>query len=248
MATSFPPSSLVFNPFLSAAADKIRFWRSKLNGLSSLALEPELQSIMGSLEGEEVFITNELHKSIGLRKIHLEIAVIGSDLQILHCIFFPDPRFDIPIFGADIVVSSYGITAAIIDLSPVSTELPEKVIYNLEKLTDRNFSQKRELPEWGTIFSPYVQFIRPNGKEEENLFLEIVDDYLRVLLDVLVTSSPQESNSPSTIERHQAQVNYCNQQKLNDKTKAVLSKAFSPHWADRYIEKLLFDIPPSLEN
>ena len=43
---------------------------------------------------------------------------------------------------------------------------------------------------------------------------------------------------------------YCHaddkQQKRNDKTRRVLEKAFSVEWADRYIEELLFDNPPTL--
>ena len=247
MVRSIPNKSLELNPFLEAVADRIRFLRSELPGLVPMDLEPELQSIIGSLEGEEVFIRNELHRSIGLRKLHLEIALIGSDLQILHCIFFPDPRFDIPIFGADIVVTSFGISAAIVDLSPVSPQLPKKVIKDLERFPIPKFRYVRQLPQWGDIFSSYVQFIKPNGGEEESLFLSVVDQYLSILLSLVGDTSPESVDSASTIERYQRQIHYCNQQKLNDKTKAVLSKAFSVHWAERYIDKLLFDTPPPLK-
>ena len=243
-----PDTKLELNPFLVAAADRIRDWRSKFAGLAPLALEPEMASIIGSLEGEQVIIHNELHFATGLRKLHLEVAAIGSDLQILHCIFFPDPKFNIPIFGTDIVVASLGITAAIVDLSPSASALPKEVLEKLEKIDIPNFNCVRELPEWGNIFSPYVQFIRPNSKLEESFFLDLIDDYLHVLFSVVANTSSEESYLASTIERYQGQINYCNQQKLNDKTKAVLSKAFSPLWAERYIGKLLFDTPPPLSN
>ena len=48
------------------------------------------------------------------------------------------------------------------------------------------------------------------------------------------------------MRRWQGQLNYCRQQKLNDKTRRVLEKAFNPAWADHYIEQLLFDDPPEL--
>ena len=34
----------------------------------------------------------------------MEIASLGP-LDILHCIWYPDPEFDLPIFGADIVAN-----------------------------------------------------------------------------------------------------------------------------------------------
>ena len=54
----------------------------------------------------------------GLRKVHMEIASLGP-LDILHCIWYPDPEFDLPIFGADIVANNRMVSAAITDISPV---------------------------------------------------------------------------------------------------------------------------------
>ena len=58
------------------------------------------------------------------------------------------------------------------------------------------------------------------------------------------SAEPQPIDHPDTVRRHQGQLSYCQQQKRNDKTRRVLEKAFSPSWADRYIEALLFDDPP----
>ena len=43
------------------------------------------------------------------------------------------------------------------------------------------FRQVRDLPGWGTIFSPHVCFIRPDGAEEEALFRSRVEDVLAIL-------------------------------------------------------------------
>ncbi len=227
-------------------ANKIRTRRMELTELIPIDLDPQLQSIRGSIDGEMLFIRNELHRCKGLRKLHLELAILGSGLQILHCVFFPEPTFDIPIFGADVVAGPLGISAAIVDLSPVGRDLPILLQRKLENLPVRNFAQNRQLPAWGNIFSSYVQFIRPSGLSEEALFLNLVDDYLKILVDVLQSTHAESVDSASTIERYQAQFSYCLQQKRNDKTRSVLAKAFNPQWADRYIDKLLFETPPPL--
>ncbi len=229
---------------MEALAERIRCRRELLPELSPLAVDPELEAISGTLDGELLFIRNELHRCRGLRKLHLEIARLGAGLQILHSVFFPDPRFDLPIFGADIVAGPAGISAAIVDLSPVGTSLPSVVLDGLEALPVSPFKQVRELPAWGTIFSPFVQFIRPAGQEEESWFVDLVDGYLTVLSHAVEVSAPNAPDAASTIQRHQGQLSYCLQQKRNDKTRRVLEKAFNPQWADRYIEELLFDDPP----
>lgn len=97
----------------------------------------------------------------------------------------------------------------------------------------------------GNHFSPYVRFIRPVNSTEEAWFVDLVESYLTVLRGAVETLEPDASDAVSTLDRHQGQLSYCLQQKRNDKTRRVLEKAFSVEWADRYIEELLFDDPPT---
>lgn len=236
-------AALGIHPLVDALAERIRSCWQELPELQPLAVDPELETISSSLDGEDLFIRNELRSSRGLRKLHLETARLGAGLQILHCVFFPDPRYNLPVFGADIVAGRGVVSAAIVDLSPVDGSLPEPVLRRLEALPQRRFSQERELPEWGTIFSPYVRFVRPADAAEEQQFIELVADFLTVLAQASAEVEAQPIDHPDTVRRHQGQLSYCQQQKRNDKTRRVLEKAFNPEWADRYIEELLFDDP-----
>ncbi len=224
-------------------AKMIRERRSSLPGIAPVEIEPNMREIYGELDGESLTINNEIFRCRGLRKLHLEMATLGGGLQILHCVFFPDPRFDLPIFGLDLVAGPIGISAAIVDLSPVRSEMPQALRKALENVDRPSFTQVRDLPAWGSIFSPYVTFIRPADRSEEKLFMSLVEDYLNVLNDALRSTNQDYLDSTLTIERCQGQISYCIQQKRNDKTRSVLAKAFSPEWADRYIEEVLFDFP-----
>jgi phycocyanobilin:ferredoxin oxidoreductase len=228
---------------VDALAERIRHVRQGLPELRPLELDPALEAISGSLDGERLFIRNELHRSRGLRKLHLETARLGAGLQILHCVFFPDPRYDLPVFGADIVAGRGVVSAAIVDLSPVTETLPVEIASRLEQRTRPPFSEIRELPAWGAIFSPHVLFVRPRTPEEEGWFVNEVAAVLELLGDATRTAHPKEWNDPATVSRWKGQVHYCHQQKQNDKTRRVLEKAFNPDWANTYIETLLFDDP-----
>jgi phycocyanobilin:ferredoxin oxidoreductase len=229
---------------VEALAERIRSsWRD-LPDLAPLAVEPDLEAISGRLDGEALFIRNELWSSRGLRKLHLETARFGLGLQILHCVWFPDPRCDLPVFGADIVASPAGVSAAIVDLSPVRGVLPEGFAAALDAREQRPYRQRRELPAWGGIFSPFVLFIRPADALEEQWFVEEVGEILSILAEASRMAPLLAPDDPATVERWHGQLQYCKQQKQNDKSRRVLEKAFSPAWADRYIEELLFDDPP----
>jgi phycocyanobilin:ferredoxin oxidoreductase len=178
-----------------------------------------------------------------LRKLHLETARLGAGLQILHCVYFPDPRYDLPVFGADIVAGRGVVSAAIVDLSPVTPALPPQIEAALAERHRAPFSEVRELPPWGSIFSPHVLFVRPRTPEEEGWFVEEVAAFLALLGQASTTVQPQPWDDAATLARWEGQLRYCQQQKQNDKTRRVLEKAFNPEWANTYIETLLFDDP-----
>jgi len=233
------------HPLMDALAARIRSRWQLLPELAPLALADDLAEISGSLDGEALFIRNELAQCRGLRKLHLETARLGAGLQILHCVFFPDPRFDLPVFGADVVASPAGVSAAIADLSPTCGALPLGLDQALAADPAPAFRQRRELPPWGSIFSSHVCFIRPDGADEEQAFVDRVDRFLQLLHNAIDAGAADAADAPATVKRWQGQLSYCRQQKRNDKTRRVLEKAFNPSWADRYIEELLFDDPPA---
>ena len=117
-----------------------------------------LQNDFEEIKHNEVYISNEMWHCPGLRKIHLEVAKT-KHLDVLHCVFFPDPRYNLPIFGADIIATPSVVTAAIVDISPISGA---DYIYDKIKIISDNFTfnEPRPLPEWADIFSPYMKFQR----------------------------------------------------------------------------------------
>ena len=211
--------------------------------LSPYQLPDGLGYVEGKLEGERLVIENRCYQSPQFRKMHLELAKVGRGVDILHCVMFPNPYYALPMFGCDIVAGKKGVSAAIADLSPTNPELTLSNEYNqaLSQLETPNFSDQRELPEWGDIFSDYCLFIRPHTQEEEKLFLQRVGNFLRVHC--------QQANQSQTVSNKERELNiqgqqyYCEKQQQNDKTRRVLERAFGQAWADKYMTQVLFDIP-----
>ena len=172
------------HPLLLEAIELIKNRIHALSDVESLSFDPKSSEIYRNLDKEELFIFNEFYQAKGFRKIHLEVAKLGESLEILHCVFFPDPCYELPIFGVDLVIRSNKISAAIVDLSPVGKHLPDSLISQMRSLKVPKFNEPGKLPEWGFIFSPYVCFIRPVDFLEEKLFLELIDQYLSLLLSL----------------------------------------------------------------
>ena len=234
-------TKIKLNPLLLEAFELIKIKITPLTDLEHLEIDPKLSKIYRNVNKEELFIFNEFYQAKGFRKIHLEIAKLGKSLQILHCVFFPDPRYELPIFGADLIINSNSISAAIVDLSPVGKHLPEPLLDRISALQVPKFNEPAKLPEWGFIFSPHVCFARPVDSIEEKSFLKLIDQYLSLLLSLLVNVKVNDIDSLDSMDRLNYQKRYCSNQKRNEKTRNILTKFFGSTWADEYINKILFE-------
>lgn len=221
---------------MNLVEDVAKLIRHSLEDLPEV--EP-LENDHSVINKDDVSITNEMWKCKGMRKLHLEIGYTDH-LEVLHCVLFPDPRYNLPIFGCDVVDNGKIVTAAIVDISPVTgvNKFYDKIKPIADQYNDFEF---RHLPDWADIFSPYCKFMR---------LIEDIEkaNYYNLLLHYLIeyTKEIKEANPGSplvTYQRHQDQVRYCTQQRKNVKTEAVLGKWFGKEWARTYIDTVLFDNP-----
>lgn len=218
-------------------------WQHYLS-LSPYTIPEDLGYVEGNLEGEKLLIENRCYQTPQFRKLHLELAKVSHRLDILHCVMFPHSNYNLPIFGVDLVGGKRLISAAIVDLSPVTTERILPISYRsvLAKLPKIKFSQHRDLPKWGDIFSEFCIFVRPADAQEEAAFLDQVKNFLtlhcQIATAMMPISSPYQEAEILAGQRY-----YCTQQQHNDKTRRILEQSFGQQWAQRYITTMLFDSP-----
>tara|TARA_B100000900_G_scaffold115298_4_gene96870 strand:+ start:4216 stop:4749 length:534 start_codon:yes stop_codon:yes gene_type:complete len=175
-----------------------------------------------------------------LRRIHLERA-ITPNVEILHSVFWPDPSYDLPVFGCDIVVANGNVTAAIVDISPFHKQL-DYMYDDIRDVSNQYNFEPRHLPEWGDVFSPYCKFQRLKNGSEIDKFYECTKEYIKIYTQ-MVRESQEDMEWLDVLRRYDDQLYYVNQQRKNTKTRAVLSQWFDTSWANTYIEQVLFDKP-----
>ena len=237
MQPSITDGSGGLHPLVTALADCIRSSWADLPDLqpltSQLISSPSAAASMGKR------CSFAMSCALPWAATHLEIARLGVGLQILHCVWFPDPRFDLPISG---LMLSLGLR----EFPPPSLIFPRLALNcRLRSLLDRwlpaPVSSRAELPGWGTIFP--LRVFHPSRRRGRR----VPSGSCCCLLRVPFSRPWGRSGSMdeiTTITRFEGQLRYCLQQRRNDKTRRVLEKAFNTSWADRYISELLFDDPP----
>ena len=249
MPTSVVTSSIRQHqhPLVRQLAEGIdQIWHRHLD-LSPYYLPEDLGYVEGKLEGEKLVIENRCYQTPQFRKLHLELARIGKNLDILHCVMFPRAEYGLPVFGCDIVSGRGQVSAAIVDLSAgtASGALTDSYAEALSDYAQTSegslYTQPRELPEWGKkIFSDFCCFVKPTTPQEEAQFLKQAESYLKVHIQHAIASEPDVERTQEFLERQRY---YCQQQQKNDKTRRVLEKAFGRQWAERYMTTVLFDMP-----
>ncbi|MFW6358194.1 MAG: phycocyanobilin:ferredoxin oxidoreductase [Chroococcales cyanobacterium] len=231
------------HPLIRQLADTIEACWNQYLELSLYTLPPEMGYVEGKLEDEKLVIENRCYQTPQFRKMHLELAKVGNNLDILHCVMFPRIEYTLPMFGCDLVGGRGQISAAIADLSPLNAERTLSPSYTkpLSALPVYAFSHPRELPVWGDIFSEFCLFIRPTNAEEEAQFLTRLKGYLEIHCQNAIQAQPASSEQQAL--NLAGQQNYCTKQQKNDKTRRVLEKAFGEDWAELYMSSVLFDFP-----
>ncbi|MGB3788964.1 MAG: phycocyanobilin:ferredoxin oxidoreductase [Phormidesmis sp.] len=230
------------HPLVCQLADGIEAIWQQLD-LSPYYLPEDLGYVEGKLEGEKLIIENRCYQTPQFRKMHLELAKIGKNLDILHCVMFPRLEYELPIFGCDIVSGRGQISAAIVDLSAATAEgrLTGEYISRLSQIAWSSYSHPRDLPDWGKrIFSDFCCFVKPTTPAEEQQFLSQTKTYLSIHVQTALSKLPVPERRAEFLSRQRY---YCKQQQQNDKTRRVLEKAFDPQWAERYMTTVLFDLP-----
>jgi phycocyanobilin:ferredoxin oxidoreductase len=127
-------------------------------------------------------------------------------------------------------------------LSPVQADrtLPSTYHQALSSLPNLPFSQTRELPIWGNIFSTHFIFVRPVDHSEKDYFLQRTQQLLTIHCNIATqTYSVISRNEKALIVAGQRY--YCHRQRENDKTRQILEKSFGTDWTERYMSTILFD-------
>jgi phycocyanobilin:ferredoxin oxidoreductase len=172
--------------------------------------------------------SNRRYVGENYRMAHIE-RYSDKNLEVLHFTCFPNPTFQHPIFGFDIITTDKKPLAAFMDWSPVDNNTSIKTGYKYEK--------EYPLPDWAkVIFSPSPMAIVPNDSEMNTIANDVTSNfeiYLKILND-----SKEALDRVNYIVA--AQNRYCDNQQKNQRTYNVLKAKLGEERAKYFITNILF--------
>jgi phycocyanobilin:ferredoxin oxidoreductase len=172
--------------------------------------------------------SNKRYVGDNYRLAHIE-RYSDSNLEVLHFTCFPNPTFQHPIFGFDIITTDKKPLAAFMDWSPVDNTTRIKSGYKYEK--------EYPLPDWAkAIFSETPLAIIPNDSEIDTLSYDVTQNF-EIYLDILNNSKEALNRVDYIIA---AQNRYCENQQKNQRTYNVLKAKLGQDRAKYFMENILF--------
>jgi len=241
-----------YAPFLDEALRRIT---ARLGPLEDYEIPPELREAK-TADGKTS--TKTVAFSSGDRLRHIRAALVGPadpaepGARVLNFVCFPNPDYDLPVFGADLVTLPGG-HLILIDLHPMvpAAEHSRVVLPAIAPIHARyQGSESSSLP-WGgelpekakPFFSPAVLWTRlpadstGTAKLESEVCSGALFDYLDVFLDLVASAEPR---LPSD-DRAEAQRRYSRYRIENDPARGMLTRMHGEEWTERLINEVLFD-------
>jgi len=174
---------------------------------------------------EDFGLINHRWYSKQFRLAHVE-RFEQPKFSVLHTVIFPHLTDPSPIFGFDIIASDTKATGLFFDFSPT--------VEDYGVISSNVWSEPRERPEWGTIFSEHWIACRPSFEEADTIS-NLACELLRKYLSELGTKTTE--HVPQVIEK---QNQYSLNQRQNTHTTRVLMKILGPERGQYFVENILF--------
>lgn len=211
------------------------------------------EGIMGKGKREEkVLTTSHAFRSSKLRQIRAAHVQGGNSLQVLNFVIFPEPKYDLPFFGADLVTLPGGHLIAL-DMQPLfrdSLEYQQKYtqpILPIFQAHQQHLTWGGDFPEEAQpFFSPAFLWTRPQKTEVvENRVFAAFKDYLQAYLDFV--NQAVAISDPEKLEAIlQAQKRYINYRAEKDPARGMFTRLYGSEWTEEYIHGFLFDLERKL--
>lgn len=163
---------------------------------------------------------------------------------------FPEPHYDVPIFGAD-VVSLPGGHLAVLDFQPVVDSVDQTYLNRYYKVLDKAYHHHSNalgpiegIPEAARpFFSPYYLFARASTEVMVTQVYPAFLDYLGAYLHMWASGQVHPLVDPQAKEAvHARHVAYSQYRAEKDPARGMLTRMYGEEWTERFIHEVLFDL------
>lgn len=229
------------------------FWEWQLehmkNSLSNLQSDDLSLSDFGYKDNKDkkARIVSQCYKSDEYRKIRMTYYDAGDNTQVFNSVWYPDPKYNLPVLGIDLLAFNRKKYLAIVDFQPIhESEEDHATTYEhrLAPIKDQYESLKGRM---SSKFYDETQFF-----SQEMLFARFEDEkvvtddlfpafkrYVMMHNRLIKETEPDNEEVDFIMDRQQAYDTYSAER---DPATGLFAAMFGKEWADDYVFDFLFSL------
>lgn len=194
-------------------------------------------------------LVNLCFSSNEYRKIRMTYYDAGDTTQVFNSVWYPDPSYNLPVLGIDLLAFNRKKYLAIVDFQPLHEDEDEHAStyeHILEPIKEEYQSLKGRMSskfyDETQFFSQQMLFARFEDEEVvEKDLLPAFQRYVETHVDLLSNTVPDESalGARRVLERHASYDTYSAER---DPATGLFAAMFGKEWADDFVYDFLFSM------
>lgn len=180
------------------------------------------------------------------RKIRYTYIDAGEAAQVFNSVIYPDPRYDLPLLGIDLLSFGKSKILVVLDFQPLFRDAAyqAKYVEPMVQVYDRYLDLAQNLGmkfyDANQYFSKYLLFAKTDVETVETRVFSAFQDYLDLYWQLLESATPSED--PEDRQRIiKAQRDYDQYSAERDPASGLFSSYFGHDWAERFLYEFLFE-------
>lgn len=231
------------------------FWKWHMSfikeNLSNLQVMPcrnkEIDFSYNVNEKKKARIVSMCLASDEYRKIRLTYYDAGDNTQVYNAVFYPDPKYNLPVFGVDLLAFNRKKYLAIVDFQPLHESEDDHAMpfeHRLQPIKEKYDSLKGRMSskfyDETQFFSQQMLFARFEDEEivTRDLF-PAFQSYVQAHLDMIRECEPDEENVGFVLGRQRAYDVYSAER---DPATGLFTTMFGNEWAQGFVHDFLFSM------
>jgi 15,16-dihydrobiliverdin:ferredoxin oxidoreductase len=238
-----PDSELLYMPFWEW---QMSFMKENLTNLQVMSCTNSENTDFTYNENtkKSARIVNLCASSNEYRKIRMTYYDAGDNTQVFNSVWYPDPKYDLPVLGIDLLAFNRKKYLAIVDFQPLTDDQPSTFEPLLEPIKNQYESLKGRMSskfyDETQFFSQQMLFARfeDEGVVQRDLF-PAFQSYVKTHVDMLQSTTPEPHKAASVLERQQAYDTYSAER---DPATGLFISMFGQEWATDFVHDFLFSL------
>lgn len=229
------------------------FWEWQLGhmkeSLTNLRADESSLADFGYMDNKDkkARIVNQCYSSDEYRKIRMTYYDAGDNTQVFNSVWYPDPKYNLPVLGIDLLAFNRKKYLAIVDFQPLHADEEDHATtyeHRLKPIKDNYDSLKGRMSskfyDETQFFSQQMLFAR---FEEESVvskdlfpaFKRYVNLHNKLVREV----EPDQEGQKAVLERQRAYDTYSAER---DPATGLFAAMFGKEWADDFVFDFLFSL------